>query len=965
MSCSRGDVVCYRGIFSLFRAAQMASQFVAVRTTTILSRKGHITLDTKPVDPRKYIIVRGARQHNLKNIDLDIPKGALIVVTGPSGSGKSSLAFSTIYAEGHRRYVESLSSYARQFLERMDKPDVDRLAGLAPAIAIDQKTVTRNPRSTVATQTELHAYMRMLFAQIGRTISPISGEEVVQDTPPSVARTLEAVFEDGQRYCVAFPAIHADIGDLRERGYTRSIDADTGQITEMDETFRTEGPCSVVVDRLVLRRNNDSARTRMIDAIELAFREGEGLCCVVRAEGGMLTFSRRFERDGMEFEKPHPRMFSFTSPVGACGACQGKGTRKEADPARIIPNHDVSLKKHAVQLFHHKGFRHYYEHLLYEASRMGIDTAAPFNKLTAQQTKMVWEGRGRYPGINSAIKSLESAQWPDPKATVQSRYRAILPCSVCRGSRLRTDALYVRVGGRNLGEVMNMTIREAAAFFEELVLTPFERDAARTLFKEIRRRLRILLNVGLDYLTLGRASNTLSGGESQRMNLASALGSSLVGSLYVLDEPTVGLHSRDTHNLIDVLERLRAIGNTVMVVEHDPEVMRRADYIIDLGPGAGTNGGNVVFHGPYPDILDDAMSLTGDYLAGRREVPMPVQRRKPRWANALELRGARRNNLKNIDVRFPLGLLCCVTGVSGSGKSTLVLETLCTALKHRIDLDSPGPADSDMDDLVGTQLIAGVVVMDQNPIGRSPRSNPATYTKVFDYVRQILASTDKAQLRGCDPGYFSFNVQGGRCESCEGEGVVKVDMQFLADLYLECEDCNGKRYTKDVLEIRYKGKNVDDILNLTVDEAAEFFADKRAIKSRLGSLQEIGLGYLKLGQPATTLSGGEAQRIRLATELGHRTAQGMLYLFDEPTTGLHPDDIRKLVLALNRLVDEGHSVVVVEHNIDVIKCADWVLDLGPGPAADGGRIVVEGPPETIAQDSKSHTGHFLLPALSK
>ena len=930
--------------------------------TPMPQQRGQITLETTTQDPRTYIIVRGARQHNLKGINLDIPKGKLVVITGPSGSGKSSLAFSTIYAEGHRRYVESLSSYARQFLERMDKPDVDLLAGLAPAIAIDQKTFTSNPRSTVATQTELYAFIRMLYAQIGRTISPISGEEVTRDTPESIIRKLESKFQEGQKFCVTFPAEDSEIDSLLQRGFTRNIDVVTGQIDELEYVDFSDQTGEVVVDRLVMRKNDESARSRLIDSIELALTEGEGDCGIVHAEGGLLAFCSRYERDGLEFQDPHPRMFSFTSPAGACRDCQGTGRRKEPDPALIIPDHEKSLAQYAVVLLRAHYLKHDYDHLLAAASDNRISIFKPYRELTQRERAIVWEGYGKYVGINRLLGVADTSTYGDTNYLHGARFFSMRVCSACDGSRLCKEASYVKVGGKSIGEVMKMTISSAAAFFDDLELTRYEHDAARILLKEIRRRLRILLNVGLKYLTLGRSSKTLSGGESQRINLASALGSSLVGSLYVLDEPTVGLHSRDTRNLVRVLERLRDTGNTVMVVEHDPEVMRSADYIVDLGPGAGTNGGNVIFNGPYRDILKHTVSLTGDYLAGRKDVPVPETRREPDWSRAIELKGAWRNNLQNIDVRIPLGVFCCVTGVSGSGKSTLVFETLSPALKHHFDMDAQAP--SGLRDLIGAELIAGVELMDQNPIGRSPRSNPATYTKVFDGIRKLLAQTYQARVRGRTPGYFSFNVPGGRCESCEGAGVVKVDMQFLADLYLDCEDCAGKRYTKDVLEISYKGKNVDDILHLTVDEAVEFFSDTRPVHTRLQCLQEIGLGYLTLGQPATTLSGGEAQRIKLATQLGNAAIKGTLYLFDEPTTGLHPDDIRKLVLAFNRLIGEGHSVLVVEHNMDVIKCADWVIDLGPGPADEGGRIVVEGPPEAILQDSRSHTGLFLQSLLS-
>ncbi len=917
-------------------------------------------------DPRKYIIIRGARQHNLKGVDLNLPKGSLAVITGPSGSGKSSLAFSTVYAEGQRRYVESLSAYARQFLERMNKPEVDHIAGLAPAIAIEQRTLTRNPRSTVATQTELYDYFRLLYAQIGITVSPVSGRVVSRDTPESVARSLPGMLANGDRFYVAFPVkASIDPDSLRQRGFTRMVALEGPQILEVNRlsSRKPAGPLAVLVDRLVLRSNDDSARSRLVDSLEQAFREGDGRCLVVPLKGQAREFSDRFERDGVAFEVPTSRMFAFNSPAGACATCQGFGRVRQLDKRRVIPDLEQSLGGGAVAAFHGRRWHHHQVALERVARASGISTSTPYCQLSAEAQAFVWEGKDSYIGILPFMQELERRSYRMQDSIHRARFLGYGKCSECGGYRLRKEALNVFVGGQHIGQLMELTTLEAADFFDKLALPPFQERAAHIILEEIRRRLRFLVNVGLDYLTLGRQSRTLSGGENQRINLATALGSSLVGSLYVLDEPTVGLHPRDTNKLVGVLEHLRDIGNTVIVVEHEPEVIRRADHITDLGPGAGARGGKLMFEGPYQEIIKDQDSLTGAYLSGMKRIPLPKARRVADWSHALVVEGARLHNLKRVTARFPLGVLTCVTGVSGSGKSTLVHETLYKGLRTELGGTSDQVSGSAYDLLRGHGLIGGVEMVDQSPIGRSPRSNPATYTKAFDAIRQLLAGTYQARIRGRKPGYFSFNVPGGRCEGCQGEGVVKVEMQFLADLSLECEDCRGKRYTKDVLEIRYRHKNVDDILRLTVDEAVEFFREETAVCNRLRILQEIGLGYLTLGQPATTLSGGEAQRIKLGAYLARRSQERTLYILDEPTTGLHPDDIVRLLLAFNRLVDQGHTVLVIEHNLDVIKCADWIIDLGPEAGDAGGRVVVEGPPEAVAAHPASHTGRFLRPSL--
>ncbi|MFQ5568204.1 MAG: excinuclease ABC subunit UvrA [Rhodothermales bacterium] len=934
---------------------------------------------------KRHIVIRGARQHNLKDLNLDLPKNTLVVFTGPSGSGKSSLAFDTIYAEGQRRYVESLSAYARQFLERMDKPDVDLITGLAPAIAIEQKTLSKNPRSTVATQTEIYDHLRLLYARIGKTISPVSGEQVTKDSPRSVADTLHAQWEDRTRFylCFPFPAhkkasVKKELETLQQRGFFRLIvlpteaqlkKGKTEEVINLNETPPdtvrvARNRLLVLVDRLRLKKDDDANQSRIADSVEQAFREGGGRCVVKVSNGGpMLAFSEFFERDGLRFEEPTPHLFSFNSPVGACATCQGFGRVPGLDEDLIIPNPDLSIRQGAIAPFRTDQWSKYFRDLIRVAAQERIDIDAPYSRLSEPDRTFLWNGRGDYPGIYGFFRFLEKHSYKMHYRIYHARFRGFSACPDCHGYRLRKDALFVKVSGLHIGEVSELTTKDARAFFEELELTPYEEQVAGRVLEEIRKRLRYLVEVGLDYLTLDRLSQTLSGGESQRINLATSLGSSLVGSLYVLDEPTIGLHPRDTDRLVTILEHLRDIGNTVIVVEHEPDVMRRADEIVDLGPGSGRHGGTLVFQGSYDAILKDTASLTGAYLSGRKEIPVPPQRRPVNDEHVIVVENARQHNLKRLDVRLPLGLIVCVTGVSGSGKSTLVHDTLYRGLRRMKGQHSGEAKVGAHDAIRGHRLFDLIEMVDQSPIGRSPRSNPVTYTKAFDAIRQLLAGTYQARIRGLRPGYFSFNVPGGRCEVCQGEGVVKIEMQFLADLYLECEACKGKRYKKDVLEIRHHGKNVDDILHMTVDEAVEFFAGQKAIVNKLCVLQDIGLGYLTLGQPSNTLSGGEAQRIKLAAHMGRRTQEHILYVFDEPTTGLHFEDIRKLLDAFNRLVDEGHSVIIVEHNLDVIKNADWVIDLGPEGGRRGGFIIAEGTPEDLAAHPDSHTGHFLRQVL--
>ena len=928
----------------------------------------------------RKLIIRGARQHNLKNINLELPRNKLIVFTGPSGSGKSSLAFDTIYAEGQRRYVESLSAYARQFLERMDKPDVDLITGLAPAMAIEQKTTSKNPRSTVATQTEIYDHLRLLYARIGKTISPVSGEMVTKDSPRSVAEALDARLEDRTRFyvCFAVPehkksSVKQELEALRQRGFFRLLvlptekqleKGESEEVIDLNETPPEKVKIArerllVLVDRLAIKKGDEATLSRIADSVEQAFREGGGRCIVQVRGGERLAYSEFFERDGMVFEEPTPHLFSFNSPLGACPTCQGFGRVPGLDEDLIIPNPDLSIRQGAIAPFRTEQWSKYFRDLIKVAAQERINIDLPYSQLSEAEKQLVWKGKGDYVGINGFFRFLEKHAYKMHYRIYHARFRGYSTCPDCKGYRLRPSALYVEVGGLHIGEVCELTTLDAQEFFNRLVLSPFEEQVAGRILDEIRKRLRYLVDVGLDYLSLDRLSQTLSGGESQRINLATSLGSSLVGSLYVLDEPSIGLHPRDTDRLIKILEHLRDIGNTVIVVEHEAEMMRRADEIVDLGPGSGRFGGEVTFQGTYDQILKDENSLTGQYLSGRREIPVPQHRRPVDPERVLVVENARQHNLKRLNATFPLDMIVCVTGVSGSGKSTLVHDTLFQGLR-RLKGQHDGEVKVGAHDAIhGHRLIDSIEMVDQSPIGRTPRSNPVTYVKAFDAIRDLLADTYQARIRGYKPGYFSFNVPGGRCEVCQGEGVVKIEMQFLADLYLECEACKGKRYKQDVLEITYKGKNIDDILNMTVEEAVQFFDEAPSVATKLRVLQEIGLGYLTLGQPSNTLSGGEAQRIKLAAHLGKPTSEHTLYLFDEPTTGLHFEDIRKLLTAFNRLVEEGNSVILIEHNLDVIKCADWVIDLGPEGGRKGGFIVAEGTPEELATNPDSVTGRYL------
>ena len=947
------------------------------------------------------LVVRGARQHNLKDVSVTIPKKSLVVVTGPSGSGKSSLVFDTIYAEGQRRYVESLSAYARQFLDRMDKPDVDLITGLAPAIAIEQHTGTRNPRSTVATQTEVYDYLRLLYARIGTTLSPVSGEPVTRDSPRSAAEEIQAALAAGTRFYLTFPLPShkgakkaQELEALRARGFTRLVALPTekqaakGARPEVVDLAQTEPadvktPATrlhVLVDRLVAKPGDEAVTNRIADSIEQAFREGEervsAFTVPTDGPGERLDFSALFERDGMVFEEPSPQLFSFNSPLGACPECQGFGRVPGVDPELVVPNPDLTLRQGALAPFRTEQWSQHQRALVRAAGPAGIDLDTPYGRLPQEAKDKVWNGVGGYDGVAGFFKYLQKKAYKMHYRIFAARFRGYTRCPACDGYRLRDAARFVHVEGpafgpdagpgqtewMHIGQACELTTADARAFFDGLALTPHQEAVAGRVLAEVRKRLGYLVEVGLDYLSLDRLAQTLSGGETQRINLATSLGSSLVGSLYVLDEPTIGLHPRDNDRLIAILEGLRDLGNTVLVVEHDEQMMRRADRLIDIGPGSGVHGGRVVFAGTYEEALDDERSLTGAYLSGRKRIDVPAQRRPVDPERQVTVECARAHNLKRIDVSFPLDVVTVVTGVSGSGKSTLVHDTLYAALQ-RLTGGETSVKTGAHDAVRGAELVDGVEMVDQTPIGKSPRSNPVTYVKAFDPIRDLLAATHQAKVRGYRAGTFSFNVPGGRCETCQGDGVVQIEMQFLADLFLECEACRGRRYKQDVLEIRYRGKNVADILDMTVDEAVDFFADAKKVGRKLRVLQEVGLGYLTLGQPSNTLSGGEAQRVKLAAHLGKKHTGAMLYLFDEPTTGLHVDDIKTLLRSFDALVDAGHSVVLIEHNLDVIKAADWVIDIGPEGGRRGGFVVAEGTPEEVAAVEGSHTGRYLRPLL--
>jgi excinuclease ABC subunit A len=921
--------------------------------------------EQKP-DKDRPIIVKGARVHNLKNIDVEIPRNKMTVITGVSGSGKSSLAFDTIYAEGQRRYVESLSSYARQFLERMDKPDVDYMQGISPAMAIQQKTTSTNPRSTVGTTTEIYDYMRLLFARIGHTISPKSGRKVKKDSTKTVIEDLHKNFEEETKFYVLFSIPHHEdtnledeLRVLREKGYPRLLHLEDEQVLditteEVDPKEIDAEDYRVLVDRLILRADEET-RTRIAGSLETAFQEGNGRCSIKIRNGEELKFSERFEMDGMEFTEPKPQMFSFNNPFGACDTCEGFGRVAGIDENLVIPDTEKTIRDGAIAPYSGQKFSRHLRDLIKVSARYSLPIDTPYEDLSEEVKEILWKGKDEYIGIRPFFKEVKSQSYKVHMRVFYSRYRGYSRCPDCKGYRVRKDALYVKVNDKHIGQVAEMTIGHAREFFENLELSEFEKEVADQVLYEIRKRLKYLDEVGLQYLTLNRLANTLSGGESQRINLANSLGSSLIGSLYVLDEPTIGLHPRDNDRLINILKSLRDIGNTVLVVEHDPEMITAADNIIDIGPFAGIHGGEVVFSGTYHNLLE-SKTLTGKYLSGSKEIPVPVKRRKGNGKSII-LEGASENNLKNLDVAFPLGKFICVTGVSGSGKSTMVHDTLYAAIQKR--MGSYNDKIGRHKRITGINHIDSVEMVDQSPIGRSSRSNPATYTKAFDGIRDLFANTRQSKIMGYEPGHFSFNVPGGRCEACQGEGIQKIEMQFMADIELTCEECGGKRYRKDVLQVKYRGKNIHDVLEMSVSEAIEFFVDEPSITNKLQPLEDVGLGYLKLGQSAPTLSGGEAQRVKLAKFLSKSAGDHTLYFFDEPTTGLHFEDIAKLLDSFKELVDNGHTVIIIEHNLDVIKSADHIIDIGPEGGFAGGQIVATGTPEEIAKVDESHTGRYL------
>ncbi len=919
------------------------------------------------LNPKTFILIKKARVHNLKNLSVAIPRNHFVVITGLSGSGKSSLAFDTLFAEGQRMYVESLSAYARQFLERMEKPEVDYIRGISPAIAIEQKKPARNPRSTVGTTTEIYDYLKLLFARIGDIISPVSGKIVTRDTVSSVVDHIFKWKKD-TRFSILCPLVtgnrtfREELKVLMGKGFSRiQVNGKIHFIEDILEEDELKIPDQVfiLIDRAAVAHDDDDLRYRIADSVQTAFFEGHGSCVVEDASGRKYFFSDRLEADGMKFEEPTVNFFSFNNPYGACKRCEGFGHILGIDPDLVIPDRNRSVFDGAIVPWRSETMKKWLQPLLSHAEEYQFPIHRPISQLSPQQYDMLWKGYGRFKGLDAFFRYLESKTHKIQYRVLLSRYRGRTVCPDCKGTRLRQDAAYVKIGGRSIIDLLLLPVDELCTFFRELKLNRHKAEIGKRILAEIKNRLIFLRQVGLGYLTLNRLTATLSGGEYQRIKLATSLGSSLVGSMYILDEPSIGLHPRDTHQLIEVLQRLKQLGNTVIVVEHDEKIMRAADQIIDIGPGAGIHGGRLIFQGTVADTASDNSTFTTRFLNGTEQIPVPKQKRT--WKYAVEIRGARENNLKNIDVKIPLGVLTVITGVSGSGKSTLVKQILYPALGKILDINT-GPAGK-YDALAGDYgKIKDVEYVDQNPIGKSSRSNPVTYVKGFDAIRHLYADQPLSKARSYKPAYFSFNVDGGRCEVCQGEGTVKIEMQFMADIYLTCESCHGKRYKEEILEVKYHGKDISDVLDMTVEEAIEFFQGHKAITDRLQPLKDVGLGYIRLGQSSNTLSGGEAQRVKLAYFLGKGKKENTgntLFIFDEPTTGLHFHDIKTLLKALFALIDQGNSVLIIEHNMEIIKSADWVIDLGPEGGSKGGSIVFEGIPEALAKHKESYTGRFL------
>lgn len=921
----------------------------------------------------KYISIKGARVNNLKNINVDIPRNKLVVITGLSGSGKSSLAFDTLYAEGQRRYVESLSSYARQFLGRMSKPECDFIKGIPPAIAIEQKVNSRNPRSTVGTSTEIYEYLRLLYARIGKTYSPVSGQEVKKHTIEDVVNCMLS-YPPETRYTVLAPlrlqgerTLEEQLQSYLQQGFNRlEADGEIIRIEDFDPSLsdkKKETSLYLLIDRMTTGNTQESI-SRLTDSVETAFYEGDGTCMLRFYPSNQLhVFSKKFEADGISFEEPNDQMFSFNSPLGACPVCEGFGKVIGIDEHLVIPNRALSIYEGAVMCWRGEKMSEWKDAFIHKAPHYDFPVFEPYYNLTEAQKKLLWEGNCEVEGINDFFRMLSENQYKIQYRVMLARYRGKTICPTCQGTRLKKEANYVKINGQPISNLVDLPIHELQAFFQRLQVSEHDLQIAKRILTEINNRLQFLMDVGLGYLTLNRLSNSLSGGESQRINLATSLGSSLVGSLYILDEPSIGLHSRDTDKLIKVLRQLQHLGNTVVVVEHDEEIIRAADYIIDVGPKAGRLGGEIVYQGDMNNLQKGSESYTVRYLLGEETIEVPTSHRS--WNNYIKIKGARENNLKGIDVKFPLNVMTVVTGVSGSGKSTLVRDIFYKALKRVYSESSerPGEFISIEGDI---QMAKDIEFVDQNPIGKSSRSNPVTYIKAYDEIRKLYAEQPLAKQMGYSPSYFSFNIEGGRCEECKGEGTVTVEMQFMADLVLECESCHGKRFKPDTLEIKFNEKSIYDILEMTVNQAIEFFTlhKQKKIVKKLTPLQEVGLGYIKLGQSSSTLSGGENQRVKLAYYLSQEKQEPTIFVFDEPTTGLHFHDIKKLLEAFDSLIKKGHTVIIIEHNMDVIKCADYIIDLGPEGGNDGGQLVIAGTPEEVAQCDTSYTGPFLKEKLS-